>query len=239
MAERIDNIGFNNYKLIQDVDGFCYGVDAVLLADFALCSEEENVLDLCCGNGAVSFILNAKYNPRAISGLDIQRSQIEIASRNSRLNSLEHKISFICADALDISKHYGAASFDVVVCNPPYFEKSGGMASAKDCKSLARHESSAGIRDFIKAAGYVLKPFGRMYLIHRPSRLVDIMYEARSLKLEPKLMQFVCPYPNQAPNMVMLQLVKGGGKELKILPDITVRNESGEWSDKINEIYGR
>ena len=239
MSERTDEIGFGGYKLIQDTDGFCYGIDAVILADFSACSNTETVLDLCSGNGAVSIIIEAKYSPKRIVGLEIQEKAADLARRSAALNDLSDKMSFICGDAAKISDYFPAEAFDLVVCNPPYFEKSSGVACAENEMHIARHETSAGISDFIKAGKYALKKAGRMCLIHRPSRLADIMYEARKAGMEPKTMRFVAPYPGEAPNLVLLQLVKGAGKELKVLPEISVRNRDGSWTKEIDAIYGR
>ena len=239
MSERIDEIGFGGYKLIQDTDGFCYGIDAVLLADFSVCDNTESVLDLCCGNGAVSFIISAKYSPERIAGLEVQKSAAELARRNAELNRLENKISFVCGDAVDIQKYFHSESFDLVVCNPPYFEKSMGIPCGENEKHIARHETSAGLADFIKAGRYVLKKGGRMCLIHRPSRLPDLFFEARRAGMEPKEMRFVVPYKGEAPNLVLVQLVKGAGREMKVLPEIAVRKRDGSWTAEIDDIYGR
>ena len=108
MSERIDEIGFGGYKLIQDTDGFCYGIDAVLLADFSACDKTESVLDLCSGNGAVSFIINSKYCPERITGLELQKSAVDLARRSARLNALENKVSFVCGDAANIQEFFQA-----------------------------------------------------------------------------------------------------------------------------------
>ena len=113
------------------------------------------------------------------------------------------------------------------------------MPCDTDEKHIARHESTAGIGDFIAAAAYALKKSGKMYLIHRPSRLADIICEARNNNMEPKLMQFIVPHPGQSPNLVLIQLVKNGGRELRVLPEISVRNSDGNWSEEIDVIYGR
>lgn len=239
MSERIDEIGFGGYKLIQDTDGFCYGVDAVLLADFSACTPKESVLDLCCGNGAVSFIISAKYGPERIVGLELQQRAADLARKSAVMNSLSEKISFICGDAAEISEHLPAGSFDLVVCNPPYFERNTGVSCEESVKHMARHETSAGIAEFIAAGAYSLKKGGRMCLIHRPSRLPDLIYEARKAGMEPKMMRFVVPHAGEAPNLVLIQLVKGAGKELKVLPQIAVRMPDGSWTEEIDAIYGR
>ena len=239
MAIRTDDIGFGGYKLMQDTDAFCYGVDAVLLADFAKAQEMDQVLDLCCGNGAVSLIMEALYSPAGITGLELQKDTADLAERNMELNGLVSKCRIICGDAKDAEKLFGSGSFSLVVCNPPYFEAGRGVISEADTKRLARHESTAGLEDFMKASAYVLKKGGRLCLVHRPDRLADIMSFARQYGLEPKIMRIVVPHRGEAPNLVLLQFVKGGGKELKIIPELAVRTENGGFTEEIDRIYRR
>ncbi len=236
---RTDEIGFGGFKLLQDTDAYCYGVDAVLLADLAKARKTDNVLDMCCGNGAVSLIIEALYSPRSITGLEVQAEAADLARQSIRLNALEHKCSIICGDAKDAEHIFSPGSFSLVVCNPPYFEAGRGVSSDADTKRLARHESTAGIEDFIKASAYVLKKGGRLCLVHRPERLADIMSAARQHGLEPKLMRMVVPHSGDAPNLVLLQLVKGGGKELKILPELAVRTKDGGYTEELQKIYRR
>lgn len=239
MAVRIDEIGFGGLKLLQDTDAFCYGVDSVLLADMCRAGSGDRVLDLCSGNGVVSFIVTAKFGPGSVTGVEIQEAAVELARKSAELNGFDDRVSFVCADAADIPELFEAGSFDVVVCNPPYFEKGSGVSSESHARHIARHEDSSGLADFLGAAAYALKKGGEMYMIHRPERLADIMCLARESGLEPKTMRMVCPYSGKAPNMVLLRLVKGGKKELTVLPDLIVRDPDGSYTEEIDRIYGR
>ena len=239
LAERADEIGFGGYVLYQDSDAFCYGVDAVLLADFCDASEKDTVLDLCCGNGAVSLVIEAKYHPKQMTGLELQEDAVRLAKKSAAANGLADKLSFICGDAVDIEKYFKGSSFDLVACNPPYFEGGRGIDCAEGAKQLARHESTAGLKDFLRAAGYVLKKGGRLCMIHRPERLADLMELSRRCGLEPKKLRMIVPHKGEAANMVLVQFVKGGGKGLAVLPELAVRNGSGGFTEDIDRIYGR
>ena len=239
MPLRTDEIGFGGFKLMQDTDAFCYGVDAVLLSDFAKALKTDEVLDMCCGNGAVSLIIEALYSPQKITGLEVQKDAAELAEKNVQLNGLAEKCRIVCGDAKDVEKIFAPGSISLVVCNPPYFEAGRGEPSDAGSKRLARHESTAGLEDFIKAAAYVLKKGGRLCLVHRPERLADIMTFARQQGMEPKLMRMVVPHKGEAPNLVLLQFVKGGGKELKIIPELAVRTKDGGFTEELDRIYRR
>ena len=246
MAERTDNIGFGGIKLLQDSDEFCYGVDAVLLADFSKAAAGDCVIDIGCGSGAVSFICMAKYAPKSITGIDIRRQAVELACRSLELNRdkaergiYPERMSFRVMDILDAPKNYGKASFSLALCNPPYFEKGANIASSDDGPALARHESTASLKDIFEAASALLAQRGRLCMIHRPSRLGDLMEFPRSFGLEPKTLRMVCPRPGEAPNLVLMEYVKGAGKELKILPELCVRDSSVVYSAELNKIYER
>lgn len=236
MAERIDEIGFGGYRLIQDTDAFCYGTDAVLLADFAKCREKDSLIDLGTGNGIVPIIVYAKYHPQKLAGLELQPGAYELAVRNAELNGLAEAISFYNGDVKDASKLFEAESFSVVTSNPPYTEKGRGPVSS-DAKLIARHETTAGLEDFIAAAGYLLKKGGAFYMVHRPSRLADIFVLLRKYDLEPKKLQMVAPHQGDAANIALVQAVKGAGHELTVLPELAVRKKDGSYTAALQQIY--
>ena len=238
MPRRIDEIGFGGWKLVQDTDSFCYGVDAVLLADICRAQSSDRVLDLCCGNGAVSMMICAKYAPAFVAGIDIQADAIELAKESARLNGSEN-CSFVCGDAKDIAMYFQAQSFCVAVCNPPYFESGRGVPSTADAKLLARHESSSGLAEFFKAAAFALVQGGKLFMVHRPERLADIMQLSRQAGLEPKLLRPVVPEAGASPRQLLFEFVKGGGKGLSYLPELAVRNHDGSFTEEIEKIYCR
>ena len=239
MRERVDEIGFGGLKLLQDADSFCYGVDAVLLADISGALRRDRIMDLCCGNGAVSLILCGMYSPSYVMGLDIDQSAVDLAKRSAALNGLEDKLEFFCVDAKDAARSIVPESFDKVVCNPPYFEGGRGVSCASGAKNAARHETSAGLEDFFRVSSFALKQGGSLSMVHRPERLADLMALSRKHGLEAKLARFVVPRKGQAANIVLIQFVKGGGKGLKMLPELAVRNEDGGFTEEINAIYRR
>ncbi|MBQ4371856.1 MAG: methyltransferase [Firmicutes bacterium] len=237
--ERIDDIGFGGFRLIQDSEGFCYGVDAVLLADFAGLSRGCSVMDLGCGSGVIPLILEAKYSPSRIAGIELQPEAAALAARNMALNGLSEKAEIACCDVLDVRERFGPESFDAVVCNPPYFEKGRGPENPSPRLLAARSETTASFSDFAAAAAYLLKPRGSFSIIHRPSRLPDLLEAGRAHGLEPKFMRMVAPKPDQAPNMVLISFVKGAGRELKLLPQLCVRDADGSYTRELNCIYGK
>ncbi len=240
--ERLDEIGFGNLKLIQKPKDFCYGVDAVILADFAVrCSKNkpQRIFDLGTGTGVIPLILSYKTDAEQIYGLEVQNDSFERALRNARLNNLENRISFVNEDVKDYKQWASdmQGSFDMVVSNPPYFISGGGIINDLAPKTIARHETTAGLKEFLACASYLLKPRGDFYMVHRPSRLADICCYGRENGLEPKDMCFVSPKRDGVPNILLVHMVKGGGKELKFLPQLAVYDEEGNYTEELLEAY--
>lgn len=252
--ERTDDIGFGGLTLTQDTDDFCYGIDAVLLADFAAGSDLVKkrtgkgirVADLGCGNGIVPLILSQKIPESELTGVEFDENRAGLAVRNVENNSLAGRIRIVRADVLDIIAGAGdqglealKESFDMVSMNPPYVKTGAGMMNPDAAKMTARHETTAGIEEFLKAACLLLKDRGEAALVHRPSRLTDIMSAARSMHMEPKQMRLVSPRAGAAPNICLVRFTKNGGAELEILPELIVRKEDGNYTEEIEKIYDR
>lgn len=239
VARRIDDIGFGNYKLIQNPEEFCYGVDAVLLADIA--SQPgirfKKAVDLGCGNGIIPLILSYKNPVAEITGFDVIESNVAMARESAQLNNLEEKIKFQCMDILQVPEHYQRETVELVTCNPPYFPKGGGIVNGNVAKFTARQETTAQVDDFVRVAAYLLKDRGHFCMIHRPSRLVDIIHACRTYKLEPKEMRFVSPREGEPANLVLVHCVKNGGKELKLLANLNIHDSGNGYTRQLLDIY--
>ncbi len=244
--ERIDSIGFGNLKLIQQPEEFCYGVDAVILADFAAGCRPRTAIDLGTGTGVIPLILSAKTDAETVVGLEVQQASFERACRNVELNGLSGRLKMLHGDAADravtgrLLEAAGAEEgVDLVTCNPPYMVSGNALGSANSAKAIARQESTANLDDFIAAAAGLLKRRGHFYMVHRPSRLVDIICSLRSHRLEPKELRMVAPKPGTEPNIVLIHAIKEAGAELKVLTTLFVHEAGGEYTKEINDIYGR
>lgn len=240
--KKIENIGFGDLKLIQDENGFKFGVDAVILAGFAaeFCKGAERIADLGTGNGIIPLILTHKLPQCELTGIDFQEEAIKLAGESFDINNLSDRAQFIKCDVAHITEEHPKlkSAFDAVVSNPPYVARGSGIVNESSRKFMARQETTAGIEEFISAAAGMLRNKGNFCLIHRPSRLVDIVFYCRKYRLEPKNIRFVKPSPAAAqPNMVMIHCVLGGGPELNFMEDLYVYDEKGGYSPEIMKIY--
>lgn len=237
--ENIDDLQLKGLYLIQKKDGFKFGIDAVLLSDFAAVKKKHRVMDLCTGTGIVPFLLYGKYEPQSIFGLEIQRDMVEMAERSVKLNSLEGKVQFINGDLKDIDGLKKLNRFDVVTVNPPYKLNNSGILNPLDKLAIARHEILCNLEDVIAAARVLLKDNGRMFIVHRPERLADIFTLMRKYKIEPKRVKMVHPKMGKAPNIVLVEGQRDGGAYLKWEAPLYVYDENGKYTKEIDEIYGR
>ena len=236
--ERLDDLQRNGLKIIQKTDGFCFGMDAVLLSGFASVKPGERALDLGTGTGIIPLLLSAKTKGEHFTGLEIQTEIMKMAQRSLALNGLEKKIDIIQGDIKEASRIFGAASFDVVTSNPPYMNDAHGLKNPGDVKAISRHEVLCTLEDVVREGTKALKPGGRFYMVHRPHRLAEIITVMRQYKLEPKRMKFVHPFADKDANMVLIEAVRGGGAWLKLEPPVIVYKEPGVYTDEIYEIYG-
>ena len=236
--ERIDDLQRNGLKIIQKTDGFCFGMDAVLLSGFAHVKRGEKVLDMGTGTGIIPLLLSAKTQGEHFTALEIQKEIAEMAARSVAMNHLEDKIEIVNGDIKEASRIFGGASFDVVTTNPPYMNDAHGLKNPTEVKAISRHEVLCTLDDVVREGAKVLKSGGRMYMVHRPHRLIEIITAMKQYKMEPKRMCMVHPFKDKEANMVLIEAVKGGGSWLKMEAPIIVYKEPGVYTDEIYSIYG-
>lgn len=237
-GERIDELQRNDYKIIQNPEKFCFGMDAVLLSGFAKVKAGENCLDLGCGNGIIPILLEAKTAGRYFTGLEIQEYSADMARRSVALNHLEGKVSIVKGDIKDASNIFGASSFHVVTCNPPYMTAQHGITNQDQAKTIARHEVLCTLEDVIRESARLLVPSGRFYMVHRPFRLGEIISLMVKYHIEPKRMRLVHPYVDREPNMVLIEGLRGGRPRMTVEKPLIVYKEPGKYTDEIYDVYG-
>lgn len=237
--ERVDDLQYKGLRLLQKKGGFCFGVDAVLLSHFTRIPKNSSVIDLGTGTGIVAVLIAAKQEPRSVVGLEIQPQMAEMAARSVRLNCLDGKISIVHGDIRDAVKMFGASVFDVVVSNPPYMEKGGGLLNAADIKAISRHEILCTLEDVVSTAAKLLRPGGKLFMVHRPQRLADVICHMRNHNIEPKQLRLVYPSLGKKPNLLLISGARNGNAELRVLEPLYIYDDKGSYSKEIDEIYGR
>lgn len=245
MSQKIEDLGIGNLKLCQDTDYFCFGTDSVLLANFANCNNAKKVvLDLCTGSGVVPVIFTAKNKCLKCFAVELQKEMYELLEKNIDINSLKDVIIPINSDINDIEglkgilkKHVKRSTVDIITVNPPYKEKGTGIISEGKVKYIAKHEEKCSLEDVFRVSSNLLENKGKLYIVHKPERLTDLIAIARKYNLEAKKLKLVIPMLGKAPSLVLLEYVKGGGNEMKILPPLIQYDADMEYTDEMNKIY--
>lgn len=238
--ERIDDLQLNNLKIIQNKGGFCFGIDAVLLSDFAKdIRNNSKVLDLGTGTGIVSILLCEKTKLSKIYGIDIQKDVCDMASRSIRLNKLESKFEIINTNIKNLKEFFEDNSFDAIVSNPPYKKENTGLKNESETKLISRHEITASLEDFISVSSRLLKNNGNIYMVHRPERLSDLFYLLKKYSLEPKKLRLVQSYTNSKPKLILVKATKNAKSFLNIEEPLIIYNKDGSYTDEILKIYDK
>lgn len=238
--ERIDDLEYKELKIIQNRDGFCFGMDSVLLSDFAKKIKKNSlVVDLGTGTGIIGILLCGKTDLSKIYGVEIQKEVADMAKRSILLNHLQDRFEIIQKNIKEITKVINVNSIDVVVMNPPYKKENTGLINDNKEKLISRHEITANLEDFIKVSNTILKPNGELYMVHRPERLVDIFYLLRKYNLEPKVLRMVVPKKEKGANLILIKAVKNAKPFLKIQPLLVVYNEDGTYTKELLKIYNK
>jgi tRNA1Val (adenine37-N6)-methyltransferase len=236
--ERIDDLQRNGYHIIQKKNGFCFGMDAVLLSGFATVKKGERAIDLGTGTGIIPILLTAKTEGEHFTGLEIQSEVADMAARSVRLNGLEDRLDIVQGDIREASRLFGKASFDVVTSNPPYMTDTHGLKNPDLPKAIARHEVLCTLEDVVREASLLLRTGGRLYMVHRPRRLAEIISVLRQYNLEPKRMKMVHPFIDKEANMVLIEAVRGGGVMMNVEAPVIVFQAPGVYSEEIVTTYG-
>lgn len=236
--ERLDDLQVNGYEIIQHPGKFCFGMDAVLLSNFAHVKKDERVLDLGTGTGIIPILLTAKTEGEAFVGLEIQEESADMARRSVAHNHLEEKVEIITGDIKEAASIFGSASFDVITTNPPYMIGQHGIANASDTKAIARHEVLCTLDDILRESARILKPRGRFYMVHRPFRLAEIFSKMIQAGIEPKRMRMVHPFIDKEPNMVLIEGMRGANSRMTVERPLVVYKEVGVYSDELLGEYG-
>lgn len=238
--ERIDDLEFEDLKIIQNTKGFCFGIDSVLLSDFAKnIKKNSTIVDLGTGTGIISILLSKKTEAKKIYGIELQKEVCDMASRSVLLNNLQDKIEIINKNIKNISDTLGINVCDVVVTNPPYKKYGTGLLNEDDSKIISRHEKECTLEDVINQSFKILKDKGLFYMVHRPDRLVDIIYLMRKYKIEPKEIRIVYSNIKSKAVLVLIKGIKNAGEELKVLSPLYIYNEDGTYTDEVLRIYNK
>jgi tRNA1Val (adenine37-N6)-methyltransferase len=237
--ETVDVWAPADLRIIQKKEGYRFALDSLLLANFCRLKPRDRVLELGTGGGIIALWLSRKYPEIHLVGLELQAGLMELARRNLGLNQAENRISLVRGDIRVLARFFRPASFDAVVTNPPYRPLRTGRINPQSEKALARHELTVDLEQLLAAAGQALKKRGRFFLIYPVRRLAALLALSRQYRLEPKRLRLVQPLADRDADWMLMEAVKEGGEELKVLPALVVYEERGVYSPEVRGLLGR
>lgn len=229
---------YNNLKIVQNTDYFNFSLDSVLLPNFVTLNKNiTNILDLCTGNAPIPMILSTKTDAK-IYGVELQKEIFDLATESININNLNSKIKLINKNINDIINDFPTETFDIITCNPPYFENHHlNKKNNNEVKSIARHEIHMNLEDIFKISKKLLKNNGVVAIVHRPERLVEIIETMRKYNIEPKRLQFIYPNENKESNMILIEGKKNGNKGLKVLKPLFIHENNGNYRKEILDMF--
>ncbi|UOE94175.1 tRNA1(Val) (adenine(37)-N6)-methyltransferase [Alkalihalobacillus sp. LMS39] len=237
--ERVDYLPYGKLKIVQSSNVFSFSMDAVLLARFvSVPIQKGKMIDLCTGNAVIPLLLSER-SKASIIGVEIQETLFNMAIQSVHLNKLEHQINILHADIKELPQDIKGGEYDVVTCNPPYFEVNNETDYNQNKHfAIARHELFCTLEDVIQESSRLVKQKGKVALVHRPERLGEIITVMKSNRIEPKRIQFVHPKNDKDANIVLVEGIKDGQKGIKCEPPIFVYDSNQQYTEQFKQWYG-
>lgn len=233
-----DLVGYHNLKIYQNNSWFKFSLESVLLPNFATINPSyKNILDLCTGNAPIPLILSTRTKAKII-GVEYQSDIYNLAVKSIKINNLESQIDIINDDIKKLKKYYDSDYFDLITVNPPYFKNEVNSAKNNDIhKTIARHEISVNLNDVIEIASFLLKNGGRLAMVHRTERFMDVLQKLNESNLRPKRIRFIYPKTNKKSNLFMIECIKNGKSEVIVENPLIVHNDDGTYQDEIMQMF--
>lgn len=237
--DQLDDLQLNGWQIWQNKEFFRFGTDGVLLADFARCKKSERMIDLCSGTGIVPFMLLARGDADRAEALELQPELCRLLRKSCRENRCEDRVAVVEGDLKEIRSLCPGGAYDLVTVNPPYEPMGRGILGQNPHRELARREVACTLRDVISAASYLLRPGGRLAMVHRIFRLPEILEELRTHRLAPSRLRLVQGHEGEKPMVVLIEAVRDSRRELEAEPTLILHRADGAMSDELLKIYRR
>lgn len=232
-----DLLNYNNLKIVQNTDWFNFSLDSVLLSDFIKVKDDMKIIDFCTGNCPIPLILSTKIKTE-IYAVELQKEVYDLGKKSIKINNLDNQIKLLNKDVKDLANIFETDTFDLITCNPPYFKiEEFSKLNDNSIKTIARHEKMINLENIFKLAKKLLKNNGKIAMVHRTDRLIDIIMEMKKNNIEPKRIRYIYPKENTKSNMVLIEGAKNGKPGLIVEKPIIVHNENGNYKEEILKIF--
>ena len=232
-----DLLNYNNLKIYQNTEWFNFSIDSVLLANFVRLNNKMKILDMCTGNAPIPLFLSTKTKSKIVA-VELQKEVYDLAKKSININKLDDQINILNMDVKELNNVFETDSFDLITCNPPYFKlEEKSLTNDNEIKRKARHEVELCLNDVFKCARKLLKNNGKIAIVHRTERLIEIINSMKQNNIEPKRLQFIFPFVLSNSNLVLIEGSKNGNPGVIVENDIIVHNNDGSYTENINKIF--
>ena len=236
-SETIEDLQLAGLSLIQKKKAFRYGMDSVLLADFADIRPDDIVCDFGTGNGILPLLLIGRGKGTKFYAFEVLKEAAELAKRNVSINQLEDRISIIHADVSQALGFVHPCSIDSIICNPPYSQPNSAIASPNDQKATARNQDPDTLDRMFSAAFQILKGKGKLFIIYPAPQMLCMMKKLQMYHLEPKHFRLVYSSADKPANLVLIEAVKDAKPMLHPLPPLIIYQENGDLTNELKSVY--
>ena len=221
--KEINDLYDYGYKIVQKSDYFKFSLDSMLLANFVnINMADSKLLDFCTGNCPIPIILSNSI--KNIVAFEVQKEIYELGDESLKLNNINN-VKLINDDIKNIGNYYEEGYFDIITCNPPYFKViDSSRINDNNVKAIARHEILIKLEDIVSLAYKFLRDKGKLYIVYRPDRLMELLKLFDKYKFGVKKLQ--CCYNNSESlsSMILIEAMKNGQDDLKILTPLYTEN---------------
>lgn len=235
--ERIEELGVDNLKIIQNSNSYCFTSDATILAEFVHAKKNDRVMEFCSGSGVISILVQNKFKLKNVFAMEVQPYLFEISKKSIELNGQQNNIFVINDKLQNFEKYFEKASFDVVICNPPYKKISSGKVAENPEIAIAKSEILVKLEEIVECARKLLKSKGSFYVCMTPNRLTELLLLLKKYGFEAKEMFFSYPSIKSSPSCVFIKAVKDGKEGVKILPPVITHDESGKFAKSTASLF--
>lgn len=236
-GERLDDLLLAGLHILQKERGFRYGMDAVLLADFARIAPSACVADFGTGTGILPLLLAGRGKGSAFHAFEIQPDMADMAKRSVQINDLTERITVHALPVEQAERVLARGTVDAIVCNPPYGVAGTTLLNPDAALSTARHQGEKGLADWFGMAYRLLRGKGRFHMIYPAPRMLEAMTALSKAHVEPKRFRLIYPSADKPANLVLIEAVKDARPMLHPEPPLIVYQPDGSMTEELRRIY--
>ena len=229
---KLDYIPKTNIKMLHVDKSYTFGVDSIILLDFAKMKKNKNLIDIGSGSGILSLGANDYYNLKKVYAIEIQKEKANLLKENLNINDI-YNVEVVNKDLNNVD--LGSNLIDYIITNPPYYKITDNIRNKNEEFLISRQEKYLKLENIFDFANKTLKDRGKLFMIHKPERMIEIFNKSGNLK--PKRIRFVQSTYNKKPQFILIEFVKNANDGIKI-EDPLIIYENSTYTEEMKRING-